>query len=107
MWGGNRYGQFWIKTYEEGGCDEKTLPYLVLKDVKFATLGDETSAIIKKDGSFWTTGRNDNGQLGDGTTKIGKGLKQGNYVVKIKVAAKGNENYKAITKTIDVPVVIE
>ena len=43
----------------------------------------------------------------EGSLEIGKGLTQGTYTVKIKVTAKGNENYKAITTTIDVPVVIE
>ena len=30
--------------------------------------GDYHSMVLKKDGSVWTTGRNEYGQLGDGTT---------------------------------------
>ncbi len=39
--------------------------------------------------------------------KVSKGLKQGTYTVKVNVTAKGNESYKAGTKTATVTIVVE
>ena len=36
-------------------------------DAKAVAAGDFHSVVLKKDGSVWATGRNNNGQLGDGT----------------------------------------
>ena len=53
MWGDGRDGQLGIDSAYE------TLPKLVLKNVKYVALGYNPTAVIKKDGSLWTTGLND------------------------------------------------
>ena len=42
-----------------------------------------------------------------GKITVKKGIEKGTYVVRIKVKANGNKNYKAITKTISVKVVVK
>lgn len=41
-----------------------------------------------------------------GKITVKKGLKKGTYKVKIKVTASGNENYKALTKTVTVKITV-
>ena len=40
----------------------------IFNDVKLAAVGGDFTAVLKNDGSVWTFGRNEYGQLGDGTT---------------------------------------
>lgn len=68
-WGENRHGELGYKTFNEGGADNVLSPKLILKDVKMLSHGYNASAIVKKDGTLWTTGNNDEGILGDGTTQ--------------------------------------
>ena len=71
MWGYNNYGQLGVYTNVD-----KNAPVLVnnsttalpAKSVKYVALGYYHSAAITKDGSLYMWGRNNYGQLGDGTT---------------------------------------
>ena len=80
LWGigDNEYGQ--LGNGETITAPETSLPLsnvlsqvknadgTVFNDVKFAAVGGDFTAVLKNDGSVWTFGRNNYGQLGDGTT---------------------------------------
>ena len=63
--GWNKYGQL------GDGSTSDTTKFIPVKssgaEVVTAAAGDAHSIILKQDGSIWATGRNDNGQLGDGS----------------------------------------
>ena len=42
-----------------------------------------------------------------GKIKLKKGLKKGTYTVKVRVKVTGNANYKALTKTVAVKIVVK
>ena len=71
MWGRNYYGQLGVYSNADSKIPIKvnnsssTLPE---KSVKYIALGYYHSAAITKDGSLYMWGRNNYGQLGDGTT---------------------------------------
>ncbi len=65
-WGRNNYGQLGL-----GNRSDKYLPAQEpskATDWTDAAIGYEFSVALKNDGTLWTTGRNNYGQLGDGTT---------------------------------------
>ncbi len=68
-WGDNQYGQL-----GDGSGQDQIHPAQVtvgggaLKGVKAVAAGDGHSLALKADGTVWAWGRNDHGQLGDGTT---------------------------------------
>ncbi len=66
VWGDNKYGQV------GNGANEECLnvegrPVKVLENVQSVSLGWYHSAAVTKDGALYMWGRNDRGQLGDGT----------------------------------------
>ena len=67
-WGANHYGQLGsdnqANSEDENGNPEQTVPLAVLEDVKAVALGDFHGAAIKTDGTLWTWGCSDNGQVG-------------------------------------------
>ncbi|MBP3318941.1 MAG: hypothetical protein J6K94_02955 [Ruminiclostridium sp.] len=67
-WGTNNYGQLGsdnqANSEDENGTPEQTVPLAVLEDVKAVALGNFHGAAIKTDGTLWTWGCNDNGQVG-------------------------------------------
>jgi len=58
-------GSLWqLENEEENAKAEK-----VMDDVDMVSRGDDYTIVVKKDGSLWTWGENDLGQLGNGTTQ--------------------------------------
>ena len=71
MWGNNDYGQLGVYTNVDRNAPvlvNNSTTALPAKSVKYVALGSGHSAAITKDGSLYMWGRNDDGQLGDGTT---------------------------------------
>ena len=81
MWGGNQYGQLGLgedgnARYEvdQGDLPVKIVPYQtvpaeIMTDVAAVSIGANHTAAVKKDGTLWTWGSNDYGQLGNGSTE--------------------------------------
>lgn len=65
-WGINSYGQLGTDT----SFDSRSSPVQIgsLTDWKLVLNGYETSRFVKTDGTLWMSGRNDQGQLGNGNT---------------------------------------
>ena len=100
-WGYNHYGQLGRETLPTKWADFNSTPVKVLGDrgeghignVVMISAGGDTSAALKGDGTVWTWGRNDFGQMGIGTnekpigapTQVLKGNAQteGNYLTGI------------------------
>lgn len=66
MWGNNKYGQIGDETSNICGRVPKKVESL--KNVVSVSVGDNHSAALTKDGDLYMWGRNNYGQLGDGTT---------------------------------------
>ena len=66
LWGDNDSGQ--IGNGSSGGNNYVTTPERVLDNVRSVSLGYSHSMAAKADGTLWTWGNNERGQLGDGTT---------------------------------------
>ncbi|MBR3297495.1 MAG: InlB B-repeat-containing protein, partial [Firmicutes bacterium] len=64
-YGGNDYGQ--LGRGEFGFNENDRIPTKIMDDVVSAAVGGWFMAALKSDGSLWTWGRNDYGQLGNGT----------------------------------------
>lgn len=68
-WGDNRYGQLGNGTINERYDDDIfNIPRKIMDNVQEVSLGVDNSAAITTDGSLYTWGHNNYGQLGDGTT---------------------------------------
>jgi alpha-tubulin suppressor-like RCC1 family protein len=68
-------------------------------DWKFINASGETKFAIKNDGSLWATGRNDIGQLGDGTIIDKTNFIQIGSGIKWKMVTQGRFTTHAITET--------
>ena len=113
-WGYNHYGQLGRETLPTKWADFNSTPVKVLGDrgeghignVVMISAGGDTSAALKGDGTVWTWGRNDFGQMGIGTnekpigapTQVLKGNAQteGNYLTGISTIAVGHRHMLAI-----------
>ena len=65
-WGENFYGQLG-SGIEQHLSVANSIPLKVMDDVALASAGSRCSFAVKADGSLWAWGRNEYGQLGDGT----------------------------------------
>ncbi len=72
-WGENGCGQLGnggtgtvFECYDGYELSYETLPVKVMTDVVSVSAGEEYTAAIRSDGSLWTWGNNDRGQLGNG-----------------------------------------
>lgn len=66
-WGDNTYGEI-----GDGTTQNKTTPVQIAalgSDVESVSLGFDHTCAVKTDGTLWCWGRNEYGQLGDGTTQ--------------------------------------
>ena len=54
----------------DGTTSHRSTPLKVLENVTSVTAGDYSAYAITSDGSLWSWGRNDYGQLGDGTQQV-------------------------------------
>ncbi len=67
-WGGNDYGQLGDGEQGDGSDYAKLVPTLVGDGYVAVSAWDSSSFALKSDGTLWAWGKNDTGQLGDGTT---------------------------------------
>lgn len=74
-WGNNQYGQLGIKTsdqclqwYALWGCSKTPIKVPNLDNVVSIASGSDHVLALKADGTVWSWGSNNGGQLGDGTT---------------------------------------
>ena len=74
-WGSNQAGQLGTETQETStDLEGNPIPYAsqplaVMEDVVSASAGADFTVALKADGTLWTWGGNDEGQLGTGTTE--------------------------------------
>lgn len=83
MWGSNEYGQLGTgttggDTVSDWGLSYQSTPVKVMDDVAAVSVSLYHTAAIKTDGSLWTWGLNDCGQLGNG--RKGNGTVTQEYV---------------------------
>jgi alpha-tubulin suppressor-like RCC1 family protein len=93
-WGNNQYGQL------GDGTVGTTRPFLVQpidmsRDVLDVSAGSDHTCAVKTDGSLWCWGRNDRGQLGDGTS-VGKVIPKRIFESGIKKISTGDKYTCAI-----------
>ncbi|MCM1295859.1 MAG: hypothetical protein NC311_09985, partial [Muribaculaceae bacterium] len=116
-WGNDAYGQLGRETLSEKWVNSY-VPVKVLGDrgeghlgnVVMVDAGGDTSAALKGDGTVWTWGRNDKGQLGinenqkpiGAPTQVRKGdsANDGNYLTGIGSIAVGENHMLAIQSTV-------
>lgn len=64
-WGSNEFGQFGSR--ESGLSSVRPTQVEGLSEVRLIATSGESTFAVRRDGSVWAWGRNDQGQLGDGT----------------------------------------
>lgn len=96
VWGENGHGQLGSGEMKEiskgtyGYLNENT-PVKILDNVKSVALEDHVSAVLQNDGTLWLWGINDDGQVGNGTTKdVATPQKILNDVKEVKLDGYGN-----------------
>lgn len=93
-WGSNSYKKLGIGNITSS--QKSPVPVHNLSNVTKMTMGLKNGAAIKQDGSLWTWGQNDNGQIGDNTIIDRNSAVQVTALNSVVFVAAGNLNMMAI-----------
>ncbi|MFC0213451.1 RCC1 domain-containing protein [Paenibacillus chartarius] len=98
LWGGNDYQQIPGQTDMRVTSPKKVFDARVENDIRDLTLGNVHIALVKgSDGTVWTSGGNNNKQLGIGDSAPAPGLNQVPGLSGVEAVAAGREHTLALT----------
>ncbi len=96
---GVREGTTWVKAKEEDETEHIIQVYVTAEDCNYAPqikAGEDYAAVLKADGTIWTFGHNNNGELGTGNNRTKDIPEQTNVISTYKEIETGKSNVLAI-----------